>query len=65
MIDFSNRMDDGKYKVVESVMVDIDGKCGTEVRQYNFCGHCGTMLEKPKDPEREWEEFKKAMCGLH
>ena len=64
MIDFSSRTKDGKYNVVERIMVNTDGKCGSELRQYNFCGHCGTVLGKPEDPEKEWKEFKKMMCGL-
>ena len=64
MIDFSNKTEDGKYKVVERIMVNTDGKCGSELRQYNFCGECGTLLGQPEDPEKEWKEFKKIICGL-
>jgi hypothetical protein len=64
MIDFSDKAEDGKYKLVERIMVNTVGKCGTELQQYNFCGECGTLLGPPEDPEKKWEEFKKAMVGL-
>ena len=64
MIDFSDKAEDGIYKLVERIMIDTDGKCGTEIRQYNFCGECGTLLGQHEDPEKEWKEFNNIICGL-
>ena len=64
MIDFSQRSKDGNYKLVERLMVNTGSKCGSEIIQYSYCGHCGVLLGKPEDPERKWKEFKKIFTDV-
>ena len=53
----------GLYEVIETFDFPHQTKCGTELVQYNYCGNCGGLLQKPKDPEKRFEDFKKILFG--
>jgi hypothetical protein len=64
MVEFSQINEDGFYNVEDRVMVNTDSKCGSELVKFNYCGQCGSLLGKPKDPEKIFEDFKKMICGV-
>ena len=64
MIDFSNKDSNGTYEVIERIMISVDAKCGCVLVLYNYCGYCGTLLDKSKDMEEVFKDLKKAVFGI-
>ncbi len=64
MLELKNPGENGPYEIIETFDFPHQTKCGTELVQYNYCGMCGGLLERPTDPETLYEDFKKVMFGF-